>query len=952
MSYTDRNSFCKIILLIGCLYVYVVQSHLMLPRFFILWWFIFTCSTGLADERDSMVQLQEGGRYDLVSYVKFLEDKTGKLTIQQLSSPEMNRLMESPEGVLNFGITPYTYWLKINLVGSKTLEEGSVTTDWYLEIGRVLLDVAELYVSNVNGDFEVYSADTRMPFSERQIYHVNSVFPVSVFPGKKQTFYLKIKHPRSPLYLPIVLWKPEAFVQKVAVEEFLYGLFYGSVLVLVFYNVFIYFTVRERSYIYYVGYLLMIMAYQLLQSGHGVLHILPLYDVGTVNALASILWGVYIFVLLFMQSFLDVKKYHPRINSFLNVLLLFFVLNIPLTQYFSGTVAVQFAGFSPLFLTPIVVGVGFYSWQKGNANGKFYFFSWLPVIVGAVFNSFVLTGVLTSMIRMAEFVTPVSIICEAVILSFALANRIKLSQDFVLSSSIEREKNLQKYRSIFENSLQGLYRMTMEGRIVSANLAFIKIFGESKAARELDGGERVAKLMFSDVVSDYNVMRSGNAIESSVVVPMENEDELFVTHSAKIVFDCSGFPSHIEGGIVDDTEPYRRLKAISEREKERVKKEFAQRLMESTNKYLSMMSHHIRIPLTAIIGYGELLKDDGYGVSQRREWIKIVDHNSHSLLKLINDILDYSKIDAGKMDIENIGVDVGEIVSSINSVFSKKATDLGLAFDVRYQLPMPRKIVGDPTRIVQVLNNLCENAIKFTCEGEVILSLYWDDNIEKIKFSVVDTGAGISRVKQRSLFDIFSHCDEKYSGVGLGLVLSKKLALLMGGDITVESKVGKGSVFTLVTGNGLPVDVGWMNKKLLDKKQNKVKEGKVSLARPLKGVVLLAEDNVVNQKLIERVLKKTGVTVVVVDDGLDACDYCDKTLPDFVLMDLNMPNRGGVEATEYLRGRGYDMPIYALTAETDREEIDRILKAGCQGFLKKPLNREALNKVLSEYLGS
>lgn len=952
MSYTDRNSFCKIILLIGCLYVYVVQSLLMLSRFFISWWFIFTCSTGLADERDSMVQLQERGRYDLVSYVTFLEDRTGKLTIQQLSSPEMNRLMESPEGVLNFGITPYTYWLKINFVGPKIYEESSVTTDWYLEIGRALLNVAELYVPDVNGDFEVYSADTRMPFSERKIYHVNSVFPVSFFTGEKKTLYLKIKHPRSPLYLPIVLWKPEAFVQKVAIEEFLYGLFYGSVLVLVFYNVFIYFTVRERSYIYYVGYLLMIMAYQLLQSGHGVLHILPLYDVGTVSALASVLWGVYIFVLLFMQSFLDVKKYHPRINSFLNVLLLFFVLNIPLTQYFSGTVAVQFAGFSPLFLTPIVVGVGFYSWQQGNANGKFYFFSWLPVIVGAVFNSFVLTGLLTSMIKMAEFVTPVSIICEAVILSFALANRIKLSQDLVLFSSMEKERNLHKYRSIFENSLQGLYRMTMEGRIVSANLAFIKIFGESKAARELDGGEKVARLIFSDEVSDYNVMRSGNAIENSVIVPMGNDGDLFVTHSAKMVFDDSGFPSHIEGGVVDDTELHRRKKAISESEKERVKKEVAQRLMESTNKYLSMMSHHIRIPLTAIIGYGELLKDESYGVSQRHEWIGIVDHSSHTLLNLINDILDYSKIDAGKMDVENIGVDVGGIVSSISGEFFKKATALGLTFDVRYQSPIPSKIFGDPTRIVQVLNNLCDNAIKFTCEGGVILSLEWDDSIEQIKFSVIDTGVGISRFKQGSLFDIFSHCDDKYSGAGLGLVLSKKLAFLMGGDVTFESKVGKGSVFTLVTGRGLPSDVDWMNKNTLDKKPNKAKEGKIPAARPLKGIVLLAEDNVVNQKLIGRVLKKTGVTVVIVDDGLDACNYCDKTLPDFVLMDLNMPNRGGIEATEYLRGKGYDMPIYALTAETDREAIDRILKAGCQGFLRKPLNRKALIKVLTEYLGS
>ncbi|OUR98059.1 hypothetical protein A9Q81_12435 [Gammaproteobacteria bacterium 42_54_T18] len=159
-------------------------------------------------------------------------------------------------------------------------------------------------------------------------------------------------------------------------------------------------------------------------------------------------------------------------------------------------------------------------------------------------------------------------------------------------------------------------------------------------------------------------------------------------------------------------------------------------------------------------------------------------------------------------------------------------------------------------------------------------------------------------------------------------------------------------MFTLVLGSSLPDDVDWMNKKPLDKEKHKNKKGKSSPARSLNGTVLLAEDNVVNQKLIDRVLKKAGVTVVIANDGVDVCDYCDKTLSDFVLMDINMPNRGGVEATEYLRGRGYDMPIYALTAETDREEIDRMLKAGCQGFLKKPLDRKALIKVLNEYLGS
>jgi len=702
--------------------------------------------------------------------------------------------------------------------------------------------------------------------------------------------------------------------------------------------------------IFYVAYLTLATTFQLIHSGHGVLHAPYIYEFLTGKSLPVILWFLYMSVILFMRSFLDIKRQHPVINRFVDIMALIFLINILLSLYLENSFVVKFVAVAPLFLAPFVIWIGSYIWMKGNENGKFYVFSWLPLIIGTVFNSAVLSG-FVALNAMSEILMPLSIILEATILSFALANRIKLSEELVLHSRKEKFNNLKKYKSIFNNSLQGLYRMTIDGRVVSANMTFLKVFGFSRMSQVKSSNINVLKSIFVGGVSDYHVMREGEAVEKSIILPAIDGD-LYMANSAKMVFDDSGLPSHVEGSLTDNTELFNKLKAISERENERIKNDIAQQVMDTANKYLSMMSHHIRTPLTAIIGYGELLKDGGDGVSQRREWIEIVENNSHSLLKLINDILDYSKIDAKKMDIENIEVNVGDVVFGISSEFSKKAKGLGLIFDVRYQTKIPSKIIGDPTRIIQVLNNLCENAIKFTREGEVALSLDWDSSIEQIKFSVIDTGCGISKVKQRILFDIFSHGDGGYSNVDLGLVLSKKLALLMGGDIAVESKVGRGSVFTLVTGSGLPSDVGWINKKSLDKKLNKEKEGNVSPASSLNGRVLLAEDNVVNQKIIERVLKKTGVTVVVVNDGVGACDYCDRTLPDFVLMDINMPNRGGVEATEYLRKRGCDMPIYVLTAETDREEIDRMMEAGCQGFLKKPLNKKALNKVLNEYLGS
>ncbi|OUS08027.1 hypothetical protein A9Q81_00740 [Gammaproteobacteria bacterium 42_54_T18] len=908
-----------------------------------------TCTSVIADEREALVRSLESGRYELGTSLRILEDKTGELTIDQIISVEDERFVSHTEGIANLGITPHTYWLEISIGGIEGARKEAVVDDeWYLEIGRALLDVAELYVPDSKGGYEVQTADTRAPFSEREVYHVNSVFPVTINLNEHTTLYFKVKHPSVSLYLPVTLWKPEVFVQKVAVEEFFYGFFYGSIVVLIFYNFFIYLTVRDVSYIYYVGYLMISTTFLLFHSGHGVLHAPYVYDFFTVKSVPAILWFLYMTVILFMQSFLDIKYKHPMINRVVNVFVLICFLNILLCLYIHGSFVVKFAGAAPLFLAPFVIFVGCYSWKKGNENGKFYVLSWLPLIVGTLFNSVVFLGFF-ALNAMSEVLLPLSIMLEATILSFALANRIKISQELVLYSKKEKFNNLKKYKSIFNNSLQGLYRMTIDGRVVSANETFIKIFGFSRMSQVKNNNVDVLKSIFVGGVSDYHVLRGGEVIDKSIIIPADG-GELYMEHSAKMVFDESGLPSHVEGSLTDNTDLYSKLMAISERERERVKNDIAQQVMDTANQYLSMMSHHIRTPLTSIIGYGELLKDADDGVSQRREWVEIVERNSHSLLKLINDILDYSKIDAEKMDIENIEVDVNDIVFGINSEFSKKSKNAGLTFDVSCQLPIPSKIIGDPTRIVQVLNNLCDNAIKFTREGGVIMSLDWDNRVEQITFSITDTGIGISRTKQKYLFDMFSHGDGKYSDAGLGLVLSKKLALLMGGDITVESKVGKGSEFTLIVGSGLPADVDWMNKNPLDKKQNIDKEEKVSPARTLNGTVLLAEDNVVNQKLIERVLKKTGVTVVIANDGLEACEYCDSTVPDFILMDINMPNRSGMEATKYLRDKGYVMPIFALTAETEKEEIDKMMIAGCQGFLEKPLNFQKLRSVLNQYL--
>ena len=268
-----------------------------------------------------------------------------------------------------------------------------------------------------------------------------------------------------------------------------------------------------------------------------------------------------------------------------------------------------------------------------------------------------------------------------------------------------------------------------------------------------------------------------------------------------------------------------------------------------------------------------------------------------------------------------------------------------------YQYPLPGILIGDPLRISQVLKNLCSNAIKFTEKGSVVLSVLWDSKRNKLVFEVIDSGVGMSEEVQHNLFQIFDQADtsstRQHGGTGLGLAIAQKLAVLMGGGIAVVSKVGKGSALTFDVAGELPPHVDWLQDHDVRSKKDRARKRNMLKSIPkLSGTVLLAEDNVVNQKLIERVLKKTGVNVITAADGVEACEACDNALPDFVLMDINMPRRNGMEAVKYLRDRGYQIPIYALTAEVDQVEIDKALAAGCQGVLTKPLNTRKLFEVL------
>jgi PAS domain S-box-containing protein len=378
--------------------------------------------------------------------------------------------------------------------------------------------------------------------------------------------------------------------------------------------------------------------------------------------------------------------------------------------------------------------------------------------------------------------------------------------------------------------------------------------------------------------------------------------------------------------------------------------------------FVANMSHEIRTPMTAILGYADLLTHPTQSDEERRRCIQTIRRNGEHLLAVINDILDVSKIEAGKMTVEKIAASPSQVINDVAALMKVRAMDKNLAFDVRYIGPIPQTIQTDPTRLRQILMNMIGNAIKFTHRGSIKLLVSMADAVEatypRLRFDVIDTGVGMTPEQQALLFRPFAQADSsttrKFGGTGLGLTISKRLAAMLGGDLTVRSEAGMGSTFSLTihTGslNGVP---------MLDAPRAMADSSETASSRfenvRLSGRVLLAEDGPDNRVLITFYLRQAGLDVEEVENGKLARDRALAALRrgnpyDLILMDMQMPELDGYGATAALREGGYRHPIVALTAHAMGGDREKCMAAGCDDFAVKPIDHVALMSTLRKFL--
>jgi len=493
----------------------------------------------------------------------------------------------------------------------------------------------------------------------------------------------------------------------------------------------------------------------------------------------------------------------------------------------------------------------------------------------------------------------------------------------------------------------------LKGVITSASEAYCKISGYSE--NELLGEPHniirhpdMPKEAFKDM---WNTIKKGKVWKGNVKNRKKDGSFYWVYAVIEPVFNNNGeiisyvaIRTDITNAIaLEEFTKKQDILIESKTQQANEQRDKAIKALKSKDEFLANMSHEIRTPLNGILGFVNILKET-IKDKKNKEYLEIIDSSSQHLLGIINDILDFSKIESGKLDIENLDFDTFLEFKSTISLYQAKAQEKNINIILNINPNLPKALKGDILRIKQVISNLLSNAIKFTNKNKnITIDINYENSL--LKVSIKDQGIGIAPKNINHIFNAFSQEDSsttrKYGGTGLGLSISNELIKLMNGELKVKSELGIGSEFYFY----IPLEIGEIHKK------EKLEQKDTSLS----GNILVVEDNKSNQMFMKVLLKKLNLDFDIANDGLEAIDMFKKNKYNAILMDENMPNMNGIEATKHIlhiekENNLSHTPIIALTANALKGDREKFLEAGMDEYLTKPINKSKLIEVLNYFI--
>ncbi|MFE8070296.1 7TM diverse intracellular signaling domain-containing protein [Marinobacteraceae bacterium S3BR75-40.1] len=790
--------------------IYCIKTHGLRPwGLYVLLGLALACCSMVASA-DSAVRLNDGTeKLVLSAQSRFLEETGDQYPVEDVLSGKWDdRFFESDKDRANFGFEGGVYWLHTRLVYQPYRDKGP--REWWIKADYPPLDKVDVYIRQADGSLETLELGDDRPGSNNAIPSPYATFRVTTPPDKPVDLYIRVDTDSSR-QLGFVLYSESGFSQAMQVQGILFGGFYGIMLIMVLYNLFIYLSIRDRAYLYYVLGILCFLAAQACLDGlpwRFQLYDDPQWYDRDLPVMMNFTW---IWLMQFSRHFLQTRVTAPFLDKVMRFLAIaaFWAMGLSLVVDYTASIGVAIR---ITVLYALILGViGVVLWRSGNRLARYYTLAWFCYMTGVllyiiyVFGATEYNVVVNNGIRLGAF-------GNVLLLSLALADRINmqkretdyarrralLAKQDAQAANERAQEHLRRFRQLYDNAAEGIFQCSLDGHFLSANPSLAQTFGYATPEELVESVDNIAQDCYVNpedrFLFEKELMTQRRVVEWEAQYVRKDGSRFWGVSSAHLAYDADGNPAYLEGSLIDITERKEKEKAQREREA-------AQASAQAKSDFLANMSHEIRTPMNAIIGFAELAQRTDLNPKQRG-YVEKIEHASRALLGIINDILDFSKIEAGKLDLERTEFNLHDVINDIMDMLAHKTAEKNLELSVNLAKGTPTALIGDPLRLGQILINLTNNAIKFTESGEIQLRISEQQTLDgrsALHFAVTDTGIGISREQLGKLFTPFTQADgsttRKFGGTGLGLSISKQLVEMMGGEIWAESREGHGSTF-------------------------------------------------------------------------------------------------------------------------------------------------------------